>query len=53
MDVLYVDCFKSVGSRYPDLQQTRITGKTAEIRERPKNNRKVLMDASANFENIH
>ena len=33
--------------------KTPITGKTAELPERPKNNRKILMDASANFENIH
>ena len=33
--------------------KTRITGKTVDIPERPKNDREILMDASSNCENFY
>ena len=53
-DLIYVTVYMYKNRTVPRFTgKIQITGKTAEIPERPKNNREILMDASANCENFY
>ena len=54
VEEIYGKVYTSDSSPVPRFTgKTRITAKTAEIPERPKNNREILMDASVNCENFY